>query len=64
MTDNIFEDALTHLDHAKQYSHADDETIERLKHPKSALEFSIPVRMDNGSLKIFTGYRVRYNDSR
>lgn len=64
MSDNIFEDALTHLEHAKQYSHADDETIQRLKHPKSALEFSIPVRMDDGSLKIFTGYRVRYNDSR
>ena len=64
MSDSIFEDALTHLESAKQYSHADDETIERLRHPKSALEFSIPVRMDDGSLKMFTGYRVRYNDSR
>jgi len=64
MSDTIFEDALTHLKRAKQYSHADDETIKRLQHPKSALEFSIPVRMDNGSLEVFTGYRVRYNDSR
>ena len=64
MSDNIFEDALTHLDHAQQYSHAEPETIERLKHPQSAHEFSIPVRMDDGSLKVFTGYRVRYNDSR
>ena len=47
MSDTIFEDELTHLEHAKQYSHADNETIERLKHPKSALEFSIPVRMDD-----------------
>jgi len=64
MSENIFEDALSHLDHAKAYSHADDETIERLKHPQSAFEFSIPVRMDDGSLKIFPGYRVRYNNSR
>lgn len=64
MSDSIFQDALTHLEEAKPYSHADDETIERLKHAKSALEFSIPVRMDNGALKIFTGFRVRYNDSR
>jgi glutamate dehydrogenase (NADP+) len=64
MSDNIFEDALTHLDHAQHYSSAEAETIERLRHPQSAHEFSIPVRMDDGSLKIFTGYRVRYNDSR
>lgn len=60
----IFEDALTHLDEAAQYSHADPETIERLKHAHMILEVSIPVRRDNGSLEIFTGYRVRYNDSR
>jgi len=64
MSETIFEDALTHLEQAKRYSHADTETIERLRHPQSALEFSIPVRMDDGSLKIFTGFRVRYNDSR
>lgn len=64
MSESIFEDALTHLDQAKQYSHAEEETIERLKHPQSSFEFSIPVRMDDGSLKLFTGYRVRYNDSR
>jgi len=64
MSENIFEDALTRLDHARKYSHAENETLERLRHPQNAYEFSIPVRMDDGSLKIFTGYRVRYNDSR
>jgi len=61
---NLFEDALSHLDHAAQFSHADPETIERLKHPQSKLIVSIPVRMDDGSLKVFKGYRVRHNDSR
>lgn len=64
MSGNLFEDALLQLDEAAQYSLADPETLERLKHPQNALIVSIPVRMDDGSLKIFTGYRVRYNDSR
>ena len=37
---------------------------EKLKHPKQIIEVSVPVRLDNGKLKIFTGYRVRYNDAR
>ena len=37
---------------------------ERLKFPKSSLQVSIPVRMDNGSLQVFQGYRVRYDDTR
>ncbi len=64
MTGNIFRDALSQLDHAAQYSHADPETIERLKYPQQRLVVSIPVRMDDGSLKIFQGYRVHHNDSR
>lgn len=63
-TGKIFEDALSQLAQAAQYSHAEPETIERLKHPQNALLVSIPVRMDDGSLKIFSGYRVRHNDSR
>ncbi|MCH9770727.1 MAG: Glu/Leu/Phe/Val dehydrogenase [Gammaproteobacteria bacterium] len=61
---DIFEDALSHLDQAAKHIEIDPETIERLKHAESALEISIPVRKDDGSLEIFTGYRVRYNNSR
>jgi glutamate dehydrogenase (NADP+) len=64
MAATIFEDALSHLDEAAKYLDIEPETIERLKHPQSVLEMSIPVRKDNGSLEIFTGYRVRYNNSR
>src|SRR3990167_10914590 len=60
----IFEDALSRLDAAFNYAKIDPEAVERLKHPKAALEVSIPVRMDNGQLQIFTGYRVHHNDSR
>lgn len=64
MAGNLFQDALSQLDLAAQYSHADPETIKRLKYPQSTLEVSIPVRMDDGSLQIFPGYRVRHNNSR
>lgn len=62
--DSLFLDALSHLDQAAKYINIDPEIIERLKHAQAAIEVSIPVRMDDGSAKVFTGYRVRYNDSR
>ncbi len=60
----IFEDAIGRLDRAFQYAEIDQEAVERLKHPKQILEVSIPVRMDDGSLRVFTGFRVRHDDTR
>lgn len=34
-----------------------------LQAPERALEFSIPVKMDNGTTKVFTGYRVQFNSA-
>ncbi len=64
MSDNIFQDAISRLDHAFKYAKIDEEALERLKYPRAAIEVSIPVRMDDGSLQVFTGYRVRYDDTR
>ena len=64
MSENLFNDALRHLDQAARFAQIDSEVIERLRHPQNTLEVSVPVRMDDGTLKIFTGYRVRHNDSR
>jgi glutamate dehydrogenase (NADP+) len=64
MSESIFDDALARLDHAAKYANIDSEAVERLRHPKASLEVSVPLRMDDGSLKIFTGYRVRYDDTR
>jgi glutamate dehydrogenase (NADP+) len=61
---SIFDDAIRRLDRAFQYADIDEEAVERLKHPKQILEVSIPVRMDDGSLQIFKGYRVRHDDTR
>lgn len=64
MTNTIYNEALARLDKAASYAKIDAEAIEKLKYPKACLEVSIPVRMDDGSLRIFTGYRVHHNDVR
>jgi glutamate dehydrogenase (NADP+) len=60
----LFEDARQRLDAALRYVTLTDDALEYLRHPKSSLAVSIPVRMDDGSLKVFQGYRVRYDDTR
>jgi glutamate dehydrogenase (NADP+) len=64
MTGPIFSQALARLDIAAKYADINDEAILKLKHPKASLEVTIPVRMDDGSLQVFTGYRVHHNDRR
>ena len=61
---SIFDSALLNLDKALKYTQLDPEVAMRLRHPKSCLEVSIPVRRDNGTLSIFKGYRVQHDDTR
>lgn len=37
------------------------DVYEILKNPQRTLEVSIPVRMDDGSIRVFTGYRAQHN---
>ncbi len=62
MSDSIFETAMAQLGKALQYYSIDTESELRLQTPRATYTASIPVRMDDGSLKVFQGYRVRYND--
>src|SRR3989338_2556371 len=61
---NIFANALKRLDEAAQFADIPPEALERLKHPKKMIQVSIPIRMDNGGLRIFQGYRVRHDHTR
>ena len=63
-TQTVFADAIKRLDTASAYAQIDEEALEKLKHPKAILQVSIPLRMDDGSLRIFEGYRVRHDDTR
>ena len=64
MSDFLLADAHTRLEQALKYVSLSADAIARLKYPKASLSVSIPVRLDNGSLKVFQGYRVRYDDTR
>ncbi|MCB1120333.1 MAG: Glu/Leu/Phe/Val dehydrogenase [Verrucomicrobiae bacterium] len=60
--DNLVDRSLLRLDEAAAYANPHPETLERLRHAKAIIQVSIPVRMDDGTLKVFEGYRVRHND--
>ena len=60
----VYLDAVKRLDDAFDYVEMDEEALLKLKHPKAIVQVSVPVRMDDGSLRIFEGYRVRHNDTR
>ncbi|MEA2449416.1 MAG: glutamate dehydrogenase [Thermoleophilaceae bacterium] len=61
--DSLFDGTGARLEEAARVSHVSDDTLERLRLPNSVLKVSIPVRMDDGSLRTFPGYRVRYDDT-
>ena len=60
----MFEIAKQRLEPVFKLIEVDEEVITRLSYPKRSIKASIPVRMDDGSLRIFTGYRVQYDDTR
>lgn len=60
----MFELAKQRLELVFKYIEVNEEVIERLSVAKRTIIANIPVRMDNGELKIFTGYRVQYDDTR
>ena len=41
-----------------------EDLVEILRHPKRELTVSIPVKMDSGTYRVFTGYRVHHNIAR
>jgi len=52
------------FDIAAEYLKLDPGLRQILRAPKRVLEVSIPTKMDNGQLKVFTGYRVQHNVAR
>jgi glutamate dehydrogenase (NAD(P)+) len=61
---NPFEMAKKQIDIANKYLNLDPGLIEKLKHTKRELIVHFPVKMDDGSVRIFTGYRVQHDVSR
>ncbi|NOJ27746.1 MAG: glutamate dehydrogenase, partial [Nitrososphaera sp.] len=61
---NAFEMALKQLDEVAKLINLDSGLHQVLAHPKRVLTVSVPVKMDNGEIKVFTGYRSQHNDAR
>jgi glutamate dehydrogenase (NAD(P)+) len=61
---NAFENAMEQLDKVAKIKDFGAEFFNRLRQPDRDIRISIPVTMDDGSLKIFEGYRVQYNNAR
>jgi glutamate dehydrogenase (NAD(P)+) len=59
-----FDIALQQLEKAANVMNLDKEALEILRAPQQILEVSLPVRMDNGKVKTFRGFRVHYNNAR
>src|SRR6202790_1851414 len=61
---NPFRIAQMQFDMAAEYLKLDPGLRQILRTPKRVLEVSLPVKMDNGQTKVFTGFRVQHNVSR
>ncbi len=61
---NAFDMAQKQFDHVAKLLKLDSAVSEVLRWPMREYSFRIPVRMDNGTTRIFQGYRVQHNDAR
>jgi len=61
---NPFEIAQAQLDRAAKKLNLDPGIHAILREPMRELHVSLPVKMDDGSVKVFKGFRVQYNDAR
>ncbi len=61
---HAFRLAVAQFDEAARAMQLDPNLHERLKQPQRSLVVSIPVKMDDGRVEVFTGYRVHHDSSR
>jgi glutamate dehydrogenase (NAD(P)+) len=61
---NAFQMAQRQFDHVANQLNLDPQVAEILRWPAREFKFEIPVRMDDGSIRLFFGYRVQHNDAR
>lgn len=57
----LYQDAISQLEQAAGVMGLDPNIFDRLKYPKRALQVAVPIRLDDGTVKTFMGYRVQHN---
>ena len=63
-TYNPYENAQAQFDKVAQLLELDEGTRQLLRQPQQEMHFTIPVKMDDGSVKVFKAFRIKHNDSR
>jgi glutamate dehydrogenase (NAD(P)+) len=63
-SESVWDVALQQLDEAARTMDLEPAVHVVLRNPRRALEVSIPTRMDDGTVRVFRGYRVHHNTSR
>ncbi|MGB2986755.1 MAG: Glu/Leu/Phe/Val dehydrogenase [Phycisphaerae bacterium] len=61
---NPFHTAQAQFDKVAEALDLDAATCDLLRNPMREYHFSIPVRLDDGTMKVFRGFRVQHNDAR
>ncbi len=61
---NAFASAQAEFDRIAELIGLEDGARQLLRNPMREYHFNIPVRMDDGSVQVFQGYRIQHNDSR
>lgn len=62
--ESALETARRQLQHAADHLDIDPNIVERLKHPKSVHEVTVPIERDDGGVDVFTGYRAQHDSVR
>ncbi len=62
-TDPVYQMAVKQLKDVAQLLGIPDDVVEVLRHPERLLRVKIPIRMDNGKIKVFFGWRSQHNSA-
>lgn len=61
MTMSAFENAMKQFDAAAKVLGLTENQIAMIKDPRKVIQLTLPVRMDDGTIKVFTAYRVQHS---
>jgi len=61
---NPYDNVLATIENAAKILGYDQSEYEQIKHPERALKVAVTVKMDDGSIKVFDGYRVQHSTLR
>ena len=59
----LYKNVMKSLNNAARIINCDPNVLVRLQQPRRSMVFSVPVRMDDSKVKVFTGYRVQYSST-